>query len=102
MLIAQMSRYHRKGVPKLGVLAALADDGDEELLERCSVILRLAEHLERGRDQSVSEARLRANGHGVDLHLESTGDLTLPRWSVERYGDGEAFQRVFHRRLLVG
>jgi exopolyphosphatase / guanosine-5'-triphosphate,3'-diphosphate pyrophosphatase len=102
MLIAQMTRYHRKGVPKLGVLAALAQDGDEELLERCSVILRLAEHLERGRDQSVSEARLRANGHGVDLHLEAAGDLTLPRWSVERYGDGEAFQRVFGRRLLIG
>jgi hypothetical protein len=26
----------------------------------------------------------------------------LPRWSVERYGDGEAFQRVFGRRLLIG
>ncbi len=102
MLIAQMSRYHRKGVPKLGVLSALGEPGDEELLDRCSVILRLAEHLERGRDQSVTEARLRANGHGVDLHLESAGDLTLPRWSVERYGDGDAFQRVFHRRLLIG
>jgi exopolyphosphatase / guanosine-5'-triphosphate,3'-diphosphate pyrophosphatase len=101
-LIAQMSRYHRKGVPKLGEIAALARDGDEELLERDSVILRLAEHLERGRDQSVSEARLRANGHGVDLHLEAAGDLMLPRWSVERYGDGEAFARVFGRRLLIG
>jgi hypothetical protein len=38
----------------------------------------------------------------VDLHLEAGGDLTLPRWSVERYGDGEAFQRVFGRRLLIG
>ena len=101
-LIAQMSRYHRKGVPKLGEMSALARDGDEELLDRCSVILRLAEHLERGRDQSVLQARLRANGHGVDLHLEAAGDLTLPRWSVERYGDGEAFQRVFRRRLLIG
>jgi exopolyphosphatase/guanosine-5'-triphosphate,3'-diphosphate pyrophosphatase len=101
-LIAQMCRYHRKGVPKLGEIAALARDGDEELLERDSVILRLAEHLERGRDQSVSEARLRANGHGVDLHLEAAGDLMLPRWSVERYGDGEAFARVFGRRLLIG
>jgi exopolyphosphatase / guanosine-5'-triphosphate,3'-diphosphate pyrophosphatase len=101
-LIAQITRYHRKGAPKLGELAALADAGDEELLDRCSVILRLAEHLERGRDQSVREARLRANGHGVDLHLEAAGDLTLPRWSVERYGDGEAFQRVFGRRLLIG
>jgi exopolyphosphatase/guanosine-5'-triphosphate,3'-diphosphate pyrophosphatase len=102
MLIAQMSRYHRKGVPKLGVLGALAEPGDEELLDRCSVILRLAEHLERGRDQSVSHAKLRANGHGVDLHLEAEGDLMLPRWSVERYGDGDAFKRVFGRRLLIG
>jgi exopolyphosphatase / guanosine-5'-triphosphate,3'-diphosphate pyrophosphatase len=102
-LIAQISRYHRKGAPKLGEMAALAQDGDEELLERCSVILRLAEHLERGRDQSVSEVRLRPNGHGVDLHLEAAGEnLILPRWSIERYGDGEAFQKVFGRRLLVG
>jgi exopolyphosphatase / guanosine-5'-triphosphate,3'-diphosphate pyrophosphatase len=101
-LIAQMSRYHRKGVPKLGDIEPLTDEGDEALLDRCSVILRLSEHLERGRDQSVSEARLRANGHGVDLHLEAAGDLTLPRWSVERYGDGEAFERVFGRRLLIG
>jgi exopolyphosphatase / guanosine-5'-triphosphate,3'-diphosphate pyrophosphatase len=101
-LIAQISRYHRKGAPKLGEIAALTRNGDEQLLDRCSVILRLAEHLERGRDQSVREARLRPNGHGVDLHLEAGGDLTLPRWSVERYGDGEAFQRVFGRRLLIG
>jgi exopolyphosphatase/guanosine-5'-triphosphate,3'-diphosphate pyrophosphatase len=101
-LIAQITRYHRKGAPKLGEMAPLTQRGDEELLERCSVILRLAEHLERGRDQSVREARLRANGHGVDLHLEAAGDLTLPRWSVERYGDGDAFQRVFGRRLLIG
>jgi exopolyphosphatase / guanosine-5'-triphosphate,3'-diphosphate pyrophosphatase len=101
-LIAQITRYHRKGAPKLGEMAAIAEEGDEELLDRCSVILRLAEHLERGRDQSVREARLRPNGDGVDLHLEAAGDLTLPRWSVERYGDGEVFQRVFGRRLLIG
>ena len=101
-LIAQITRYHRKGVPKLGAIERLSEPEDEQLLERCSVILRLAEHLERGRDQAVSEARLHTNGDGVDLHLEAAGDLTLPRWSVERYGDGEAFERVFHRRLLVG
>jgi exopolyphosphatase/guanosine-5'-triphosphate,3'-diphosphate pyrophosphatase len=101
-LIAQIARYHRKGTPKLGEMAPLAQGGDEQLLDRCAVILRLAEHLERGRDQSVSQATLRANGGGFDLHLEASGDLTLPRWSVERYGDGEAFQRVFGRRLLIG
>jgi exopolyphosphatase / guanosine-5'-triphosphate,3'-diphosphate pyrophosphatase len=101
-LIAQISRYHRKGTPKLGEMAPLAQEGDEDLLDRCAVILRLAEHLERGRDQSVSQAQLRGNGGGVDLHLEASGDLTLPRWSVERYGDDQAFRRVFGRRLLIG
>jgi exopolyphosphatase/guanosine-5'-triphosphate,3'-diphosphate pyrophosphatase len=101
-LIAQISRYHRKGAPKLGEMASLAQPGDEDLVARCSVILRLAEHLERGRDQSVREVRLRANGHGVDLHLDAAGEnLILPRWSVERYGDDEAFERVFGRRLLI-
>jgi hypothetical protein len=66
-------------------------------------VLRLAEHLERGRDQSVKQARLRANGDGIDLHLDADGrNLILPRWSVERYGDSEAFERVFGRRLLIG
>jgi exopolyphosphatase/guanosine-5'-triphosphate,3'-diphosphate pyrophosphatase len=102
-LIAQISRYHRKGAPKLGDMAPVARPGDEELVARCSVLLRLAEHLERGRDQSVRRVRLRSNGHGVDLHLDADGEnLILPRWSVERYGDGEAFERVFGRRLLIG
>jgi exopolyphosphatase / guanosine-5'-triphosphate,3'-diphosphate pyrophosphatase len=101
-LIAQISRYHRKGAPKLGEMESLARKGDEELVARCSVILRLAEHLERGRDQSVRQVRLRGNGKGIDLHLEAAGDLTLPRWSVERYGDDEAFEKVFGRRLLIG
>jgi exopolyphosphatase / guanosine-5'-triphosphate,3'-diphosphate pyrophosphatase len=101
-LIGQITRYHRKGVPKLGAIEPVTEAEDAELLDRCSVILRLAEHLERGRDQSVSEARLHTNGDGVDLHLEAGGDLTLPRWSVERYGDDDAFERVFGRRLLIG
>jgi exopolyphosphatase/guanosine-5'-triphosphate,3'-diphosphate pyrophosphatase len=102
-LIAQISRYHRKGAPKLGEMAPLARPGDEELVARCSVILRLAEHLERGRDQSVRQVRLRGNGDDVDLHLDAAGEnLILPRWSVERYGDDEAFERVFGRRLLIG
>jgi len=97
-----MTRYHRKGVPKLGTIEPLTRPGDEHVLDRGAVILRLAEHLERGRAQAVSAVRLRPNGGGVDLHLEAAGDLTLPRWSVERYGDDEAFARVFDRRLLIG
>src|SRR5579875_2229586 len=101
-LIAQITRYHRKGAPKLGELERLAQPGDEQLLERCATLLRLAEHLERGRDQSVDEARLRPDARGIGLHLQARGDLTLPRWSVERYGDDLAFERVFGLPLVIG
>jgi exopolyphosphatase / guanosine-5'-triphosphate,3'-diphosphate pyrophosphatase len=101
-LIGQIARYHRKGAPKLGEWAKLGLDGDEQMLDRCAMILRLAEHLERGRDQSITEARLRVNGDGQALHLLADGDLTLPRWSVDRYGDDEAFERVFRRPLVIG
>ncbi len=101
-LIAQITRYHRKGTAKLGEAAPLAAVGDEALIARCAAILRLAEHLERGRDRSVSAVRLRTNGDGIDLHLEADGDLTLARWTVERYGDDRSFERVFGRRLLIG
>ena len=50
-LIGQAVRYHRKGTPSLGAFAPLADKGDEERLNRMSACLRLAEDLERWRDQ---------------------------------------------------
>ncbi len=98
-LIAQMTRYHRKGDPKLGWLAPMMRDGDQAVLERGSALLRIAEHLERGRDQAVNEVRVRRNGDAAALHLRAAGDITLPRWSVERYGDADLFERAFGRRL---
>ena len=52
-LIGQMARYHRKGSPTLGQFSALGRKGDDELLTRCAAVLRLAEQLERSRDQAV-------------------------------------------------
>jgi exopolyphosphatase / guanosine-5'-triphosphate,3'-diphosphate pyrophosphatase len=101
-LIAQITRYHRKGMPKLGVYAPLARDGDEELLERCAAIVRIAEHLERGRDQAVRKVTVTRNGDYTRLRLVAAGDLTLPRWSLDRYGDSDLFEAAFGHRLVVG
>jgi exopolyphosphatase/guanosine-5'-triphosphate,3'-diphosphate pyrophosphatase len=101
-LIACIARYHRKGIPRLGELAPVARDEDEQLIARCAVMVRLAEHLERGRDQVVSQVRLRSDGQGIGLEVEAPGEsVALPRWSVERYGDGETFARVFGRKLVI-
>lgn len=107
-LIALMARYHRKGTPSLGALAPLCREGDEELVLRGAALLRIAEQLERNRDQVVRAIRLRrrpaADGDGdgreaVELELDAVGDDTVARWGAER--QGELFERAFGAPLTV-
>ena len=98
-LIAQMARYHRKGTPSLDDMAALARKGDRELLCRGAALLRLAEQLERSRDQLVHAAHLHVSNGSVELRLEGTGDVSLARWAAARQTD--VFERAFSRTLEV-
>jgi exopolyphosphatase / guanosine-5'-triphosphate,3'-diphosphate pyrophosphatase len=98
-LIGQMARYHRKGQPGLRWFAPLGRKGDEELLARCCAALRVAEQLERARDQTVRHARVEVDDGRVELLLESTEDVTIGRWGAQRQGD--LFRRAFGRELFV-
>jgi exopolyphosphatase / guanosine-5'-triphosphate,3'-diphosphate pyrophosphatase len=113
-IIAQAARYHRKGMPDPGPLAALFGPGDAERLDRCAVLLRLAEDLERSRDQLVRGTRFvlcdlpsghppSANGSPaageIELRLIADGETSVPRWAARR--ESELFARAFGRRLLV-
>ena len=99
-LIAQICRYHRKGTPQLGELTPLARRGDDRILARCAAILRLAEQLERARDQAVRHARVDVGDEDVALRLEADGDVTVARWAAERHRD--VFSHAFGRRLSIG
>jgi len=98
-LIGQMVRYHRKGTPALGEFAALGHDGDEELLARCAAVLRLAEQLERPRDQTVHGLSVEVADGRVELRLEHSEDVTVARWAAERQRD--LFRRAFGRELTI-
>jgi exopolyphosphatase / guanosine-5'-triphosphate,3'-diphosphate pyrophosphatase len=98
-LIALMTRYHRKGDPGWGDLAPLARPGDEERLARGAALLRLAEQLERSRDQIVHEARMHTDDGVVRLQLLGGGDVRLACWAAER--ERELFERVFGRELRI-
>jgi len=121
-IIAQAARYHRKGMPEPGPLAPLFGPRDAERLDRCAVLLRLAEDLERSRDQLVRGTRFAVmNGssaaaadsrlggeHGgesrssrgeIELRLIADGESAVPRWAASR--EGELFSRAFHRGLSV-
>ena len=98
-IIAQAARYHRKGMPSPGPMAPLFGEGDVERLNRCAALLRLAEDLERSRDQLVRSTDLALEGDGVRLRLIAEGDPAVPRWAAGR--EGELFARAFHRELSV-
>ena len=99
-VIAQAARYHRKGTPSPGPMAPLLDDRDAARLDRLAVLLRLAEDLERSRDQSVREAHLEEDGDALRLVLVADGDVAVPRWAAAREVD--VFAKAFDRRLVVG
>jgi exopolyphosphatase/guanosine-5'-triphosphate,3'-diphosphate pyrophosphatase len=98
-LIAQTVRYHRKGAPELGELAPLCHASDQLLLTRLSALLRLAEHLDRGRDGAVVRARLREQDEQLELELAVNGDPALARWGAERQSD--LFRKAFGRPLTL-
>jgi exopolyphosphatase / guanosine-5'-triphosphate,3'-diphosphate pyrophosphatase len=98
-IIAQAARYHRKGMPDPGPLRALFGEGDTERLDRCAALLRLAEDLERSRDQLVRETRIALRDGEVELRLVADGEAAVPRWAANR--ETELFARAFHRELAV-
>jgi exopolyphosphatase/guanosine-5'-triphosphate,3'-diphosphate pyrophosphatase len=123
-IVAQAARYHRKGMPVPGPLEPLFGQGDAARLDRCAVLLRLAEDLERSRDQLVRGTRFTqvnaspeaavgeadrgaANGgeNGapdagqIELRLIADGESAVPRWAAGR--ETELFARAFHGRLSV-
>jgi exopolyphosphatase / guanosine-5'-triphosphate,3'-diphosphate pyrophosphatase len=98
-LIGQMARYHRKGNPSLGLAEALARDGDEATLVRCSALLRLGEQFERSRDQVVHEAHVEVDDGRVEIRLEADEDVSVARWAAERQRD--LFERAFDKELSV-
>jgi exopolyphosphatase/guanosine-5'-triphosphate,3'-diphosphate pyrophosphatase len=112
--IAQAARYHRKGMPDPGPLATLFEAEDMARLNRCAVLLRLAEDLERSRDQLVRGVDLSllasesSNGTGedggngageVELRVIADGEAAVPRWAASR--ETELFARAFHHSLSV-
>ena len=89
-MIALIARWHRKGEPDAGALGALERKGDGTRLRVLSGIIRLAEQLERSRDQAVAGVRLEQHKAGVRLLATTDGagtDPTVAIWSAQRNSD---------------
>lgn len=100
LLIASLCRYHRKSLPSplhnaYQILAA----EEKRTLMQLIPILRLADNLDRSRDQRILGVDVRAGEDAVILQVHSDGNLDLEQWRAERAG--EAFRQIYNRNVTV-
>jgi exopolyphosphatase/guanosine-5'-triphosphate,3'-diphosphate pyrophosphatase len=98
-LIALIARYHRKGEPDIEELGKLARKDDERRLSVLAGTIRLAEQLERSRDQSVRSAHLAGKDGVVRMTIETSEDVSVAVWAAERNRD--VFAHAFGRELEI-
>ena len=90
VLIGLIARYHRKGEPDASGLGDLARKGDSERLRLLCGVIRLAEQLERSRDQSVAAVEVAAPDGAVELRAQRGGgadEMEVAIWSARRNAD---------------
>ena len=83
-LISLIARYHRKGDPDASPLGALARDDDQERLALLAGIIRVAEQLERGRDQTVRDVSVSSENGAVLVRATAAEDDAVAIWSARR------------------
>jgi exopolyphosphatase / guanosine-5'-triphosphate,3'-diphosphate pyrophosphatase len=89
LLIALIARYHRKGEPDTGDLGPLARKGDKQRLELLAGVIRLAEQLERSRNQSVRAVHVHSEDGRllIEADAEDGPDAAVAIWAAQRNAD---------------
>jgi exopolyphosphatase/guanosine-5'-triphosphate,3'-diphosphate pyrophosphatase len=100
MLVACLCRYHRKSLPSPvhTQYQALSAD-DRRLILFLIPLLRLADNLNRSRQQRIRGIECHLRNGEVVLQVRSSHDIDLEQWGAERAG--EAFRQVYERPIAV-
>lgn len=83
-LIALLTRYHRKGRPRIDGWEQLLAPDDGLRLTRLAAILRLAEFLERGRNANVDDVTAAWDDKTLRLTLIADEYPAVELWEAER------------------
>lgn len=101
MLLAHVTRYHRKRTPrKRDEEFNALDAGSQQIILVLSTFLRLAEHLDRSHAGLVTAVRFSGmDSEKVRLEVTSRVDCSLEAWALQ--SDVRAFEKAFSRTLEV-
>jgi exopolyphosphatase / guanosine-5'-triphosphate,3'-diphosphate pyrophosphatase len=88
-IIANVARYHRKGVPaEHHVTFTALPEEDRQRVVKLASLLRIADALDREHLQAVRAVTARVTrGKKLKLEVEADGDLLLERWALRRKSD---------------
>ncbi len=99
-IIANVARYHRRGLPQQSHLPYMALDRTERVrVNKMAALLRIANALDAEHSQKVQDLRVTAADGTWLLEVEGIGDLAMERLKVEARAD--LFHDVFGRSARV-
>lgn len=100
LLVASLCRFHRKSMPgaRHVVFQSLPAE-DRRLLLLLIPLLRLADALDRGKEQRVQQLKCTLNNGSVQLRINSQKGIDLEAWASGRVA--EIFEQIYGRSLTV-
>jgi exopolyphosphatase/guanosine-5'-triphosphate,3'-diphosphate pyrophosphatase len=99
-MVALLCRYHRKAMPNARQMEFEPLPPDERRsLQLLTPLLRLADGLDRSREQRVDSISCSMDNGAVRLCLHGRQDISLEQWAVERAA--ESFREVYQRALEI-
>jgi len=99
-IVANIARYHRRGLPQKSHLPFIAlDRTDRLIVNKLAAILRVANALDAEHAQKVKDVRLVRDGRSWTLVIEGPGDLTMEQLAATARAD--LFAQVFGRPLVI-
>ncbi len=99
-LVGNIARYHRRGLPQKSHLAYSSLSRDERVrVNKLAAMLRVANALDAGHLQKVTDVRIRDEDRGWVLEVEGTGDLTMERLAATARAD--MLCDVFGKRVVI-
>ena len=99
-MVANIARYHRRGLPQKSHLPYVALDGPDRLIvNKLSAILRIGNALDAEHLQKVTDVRMVERGETWILELEGAGDITMERMVAVARAD--MFAETYGRQILI-
>jgi len=99
-IVANITRYHRRGMPQSSHLPYVAlDRRDRLIVDKLAAILRLANALDAEHLQKVSAVKVVRQDKTLILEMAGTGDLTMEHLAATARAD--MFTDTFGRDLVI-